>query len=220
MKKLMLLLVTILIIGLLSDERILLAEQAKANTMQVEGSAAANSVGKVSYLLQVTSDLECEQLDIELVSTSGTTKVLSYTTSAFAAIDLLAGKYTYGDMRCSHDGQTESFSILADSIEAVSLNSGSHYYGGRLIFTKQKALDANANPEVLDNCPEVISRARGEATNECRDGIGVDTRAVQASQINVFAPEVSDGELAKIRNALSVTASQLLYVPLKLKSSS
>ena len=179
--------------------------------------STSDGIDKVSYLLQVTSDLQCEQLDIEFISESGTTQMLSYTTSAFAALDLQPGVYAYGNLTCTRDGTAESFSVLNDRLEVVTLSAGSHYYGGRLIFTKQKNLDANANPEVLDNCPEVISRARGEASNECRDGVGVDTSAALTNQINIFAPEVTESELEAIRKALSVDESQLQYLPIKLK---
>lgn len=241
MKKIVLLLAAVLIIDMtLADEKLLFPEtdvfkvsstqesaslkgasniamHEQSPKVPVSAKTASATVDKVSYVLQVTSDLHCDQLDIELISESGAIQILSYTTSAFAALDLQPSLYSYGDLTCLRGGTAESFSVLNDKLDVVTLSAGSHYYGGRLIFIKQKKLDTNANPEVLDNCPEVISRARGEASNECRDGVGIDSSAALTEQINIFAPEVTETEIEAIRKALSVDKSQLQYLPIKLK---
>jgi hypothetical protein len=61
-----------------------------------------------------------------------------------------------------------------------------------------------------------MSRARGQSSNQCRDGVGVDTSAPTSKQINVYRPEVTEQDISVVRSALSASKAQLLYLPLEL----
>jgi hypothetical protein len=177
---------------------------------------SANSF-PATYILQVSSNLSCETLDIELISQADDTRQhIRYGSSAFAAVEMPSGSYTFGDVTCMNKDDAKVHDLLSDKIAPIYLNAGQAYYGGRIIFEEVVAVDANGSPDVLSNCPRVMSRARGQGSNQCRDGVGVDTSAPTSKQINVYRPEVTDEDLAIVRSALSATKKQLLYLPLEL----
>lgn len=91
-------------------------------------------------------------------------------------------------------------------VSTISLN------GVRSI--KSPTIESNGALNALCNCTNSISCARGQSSNECRDG--VDTTASTSTPINVYLPDVNNEDLAIVRSALSATKDQLLYLPLKL----
>ena len=170
-----------------------------------------------TYILQVSSNLGCETLDIELISQADDTRQhIRYGSSAFAAVEMPSGTYIFGDVTCINKEDAKVHNLLSDKIAPIHLNAGQVYYGGRIIFEEVVSVDANGSPDVFNNCPRVMSRARGQSSNQCSDGVGVDTSAPTSKQINVYRPEVTDQDIAVVRSALSATKEQLLYLPLKL----
>ncbi|MBT8448131.1 MAG: hypothetical protein KJO69_00475 [Gammaproteobacteria bacterium] len=183
--------------------------------------SSVSAIGKAAdsapatYLLQIASNLGCETLDINLISQSDESrKNLRYTTSAFAAVELSAGTHAFGDVTCVYKDGQQTFDILSNKFAPISLSAGQAYYGGRLIFKEVQTMDVNGTPKVLSNCTQLNSRARGESSNECRDGVGVNTSAQIAKEIELYIPDVTDEDLTTIRNTLSLTKEQLLYLPL------
>jgi hypothetical protein len=183
----------------------------------VPATAAIAGPSPATYIMQVTSNLSCETLDIELISQADNThQNIRFKSSAFSAVELPSGAYTFGDLICTNRGRTQVHDLLSEKIAPLYLAAGQAYYGGRLIFQELVTVDPNGTPDVLSNCTRIISRARGKSTNECRNGIGVDTSAQTSTQINVYLPEVMDEDIALVRSVLSATKEQLLYLPLKL----
>ena len=170
-----------------------------------------------TYILQVSSNLGCETLDIELISQADDTRQhIRYGSSAFAAVEMPSGTYIFGDVTCINKENAKVHNLLSDKIAPIHLNAGQAYYGGRIIFEEVVSVDANGSPDVFNNCPRVMSRARGQSSNQCSDGVGVDTSAPTSKQINVYRPDVTDQDIAVVRSALSATKEQLLYLPLKI----
>jgi hypothetical protein len=183
----------------------------------VPATAAFADPSPATYIMQVTSNLSCETLDIQLISQADNThENIRFKSSAFSAVELPSGAYTFGDVICTNKRSTQVHDLLSKKIAPLFLTAGQAYYGGRIIFQEVVTVDANGSPKVLNNCTRSISRARGESSNECRDGVGVDTSAQTSTQINVYLPEVMDEDIALVRSAFSATKDQLLYLPLKL----
>mgnify|MGYP000668580548 CR=1 FL=1 len=185
------------------------------------GSVAATSAiarpSPATYIMQVTSNLSCETLDIQLISqVDNALENIRFKSSAFSSVELPVGAYTFGDVICTNKENAQIHDLLSKKIAPLNLAVGQAYYGGRLIFQERVTVDVNGTPKVLSNCTRSISRARGESSNECRDGVGVDTSAQTSTEINVYLPEVKDEDIALVRSALSATKEQLLYLPLKL----
>lgn len=178
--------------------------------------AKSSDTAAATYIMQLSSNLNCDMIDIAFVSEKdGTQKHIKFGSGAFAATQLPAGNYSFGDITCVNEDKTQTFDVLSKILKPVNIKSGKTYYAGRMIFQEVSATDANGIPEVLDNCTRVMSRARGETSNECRDGAGVDTSAKNAKQLNVYVPDVTDEDIARVRKALSATPEQLQYLPLK-----
>lgn len=183
----------------------------------VPSIAFSANYAPATYILQVSSNLSCETLDIELISQADDTRQhIRYGSSAFAAVQMPSGTYTFGDVTCMNKEDAKVHNLLSDKIAPIHLNAGQAYYGGRIIFEEVVSVDANGSPDVFSNCPRVMSRARGQSSNQCSDGVGVDTSAPTSKQINVYRPEVTDQDIAVVRSALSASKEQLLYLPLKL----
>jgi len=180
-------------------------------------SAQINDPTQVTYILQVSSNLGCDNLDIELTSNKlDTPKFLKFNSSAYAGVDLPQGDYSFGNVICLDKDGRQTFDVLSEKIMPLSFSAGKVYYGGRLIFQKVDNPDSDRAPNVLDNCTQMISRKR-VSSNECRDGVGVETSAQTRYQVNVFAPEVTDKDIEVVRSALSMSESQLLYLPIGYK---
>ena len=182
------------------------------------GSAAAayTESAPATYIMQVTSNLSCETLDIELISkVDASRKNIRFTSSAFAAVEVPSGAYSFGDVICTNKENAKAHDLLSENMPPLNFSAGQAYYGGRIIFQELVTADPNGAPDVLSNCTRSISRVRGASSNECRDGVGVDTSAQTNMQINVYLPDVTDEDLALVRTAMSATKEQLLYLPLK-----
>jgi hypothetical protein len=183
----------------------------------IPSTAISANYSPATYILQVTSNLGCETLDIELISKADDTRQhISFGSSAFASVKVPSGAYTFGDVTCMNKDDSKVHNLLSDKIAPIHLNAGQAYYGGRIIFEEVVLADVNGTPDVFNNCPRVMSRARGQSINQCSDGVGVDTSAPTSKQINVYRPEVTDQDIAVVRSALSATKEQLHYLPLKL----
>lgn len=180
-----------------------------ATSMLAQGSP-------VTYILEVSSNLNCDTLNIELISKADdSVQYLKYTTSAFAAISLPLGRHDFGQVICTTNKDREVFDMLIDQLPPLELNAEKAYYGGRLIFSETSQVAVNKAPKVLSNCTHLISKARGEKTDDCRDGVGVETTAQASRQIKVYAPEVTEDHLKFVRDALSLTEAQLIYLSLR-----
>jgi hypothetical protein len=183
----------------------------------VPSIAISANYSPATYILQVSSNLSCETLNIELISQADDTRQhLRYGSSAFAAVEMPSGFYTFGDVTCINKEDAKVHDLLRNKIAPIHLYAGQAYYGGRIIFEEVVAVDANGSPDVLSHCPRVMSRARGQSSNQCRDGVGVDTSAPTSKQINVYRPEVTEQDISVVRSALSASKAQLLYLPLEL----
>ena len=181
-------------------------------------STNASDLAKATYVLQVSSNLGCVNLDIELISDKlDTPQYVKFTSSAYGATTLPQGEYTFGSVICIDKEGRQELDVLKGKIMAFSLSAGKVYYGGRLIFKKVEGLDVNSAPKVIENCTQMISSARGEPSNECSDGVGVDTAARKNYQVNVYAPEVTEKDIEIVRTALSLSENQLIYLPIKYK---
>ena len=179
-------------------------------------SAVANQTKapNTAYILQLSSNLNCDKLDIELVPQSNAdTQRLTFTTSAFAAAELETGTYHFGKVSCAKEGEVNTWNILEGQLAALSLSESKIYYGGKIILREDSMADNNESPEVLDNCPRGISRARGASSDSCRDGVGVNSSP--KGTVEAFAPSVTEQDIAAVRKAFKATETSLTYLPLR-----
>ncbi|MEP2653281.1 MAG: hypothetical protein ABJH06_14960, partial [Paraglaciecola sp.] len=181
----------------------------------VSATPSITEASPATFIMQVTSNLSCETLDIELISRADNThENIRFESNAYSAVELPSGAYEFGDVICMNKENAQTLDLLNDKIAPINLTAGQAYYAGRLIFQEVVEVEANGSPNVLSNCPRIISRARDESSNACHDGIGVDTLAQTSKAVNVYLPEVKDEDIALVREALFATESQLLYLPL------
>lgn len=168
-----------------------------------------------TYLLQVSSNFTCGAINIELVSHTGqVAQSLQFKDSAFALAELIPGTYRFGDLNCvSSNKKSEVFEISLSTLSPIELKSGQGYYGGKLIVKKTEDKTVQSTPNVIDNCPNVISKARGD-NDDCTDGVGVDTSPIETQTINIYAPVLANSDLERVRKALQVSEEQLRYIPL------
>ena len=182
----------------------------------VYSAAADTKIAPSTYVLEVSSNLDCAQLEIEMVSSDRKTSAeLVFGTGAFSAAELAPGDYSFGTITCvdGHRG-TESFDLLSQSAAPISLKPGQAYFGGRLVI--QEAIDETASaPNVLDNCIRGTSRFRKEQSDDCRDGIGVDGERAVAKSVSLYAPTLKQSEIDRVRSALNATEDQLIYMPIE-----
>lgn len=179
-------------------------------------ASADTKIPPSTYVLEVSSNLECAQLEIEMISRDQQTSAeLVFGGGAFSATELAPGDYTFGQITCvdGHRG-TESFDLLAQSAAPISVKPGQAYFGGRLVI--QEVIDDTASaPQVLDNCIRGTSRFRKEQSNDCRDGVGVDGERAVSKSVSLFAPKLKQGEIDRVRGALNATEEQLIYMPIE-----
>lgn len=198
---------SILILGLLSSS---VAFTAVADT----------KIATSTYVLEVASNLDCAQLQIEMISTDAkNSATLVFGEGAFSAAELAPGEYSFGTITCleGHRG-TEKIDLLAQSAAPISLKPGQAYFGGRLVI--QEAVDEqDSAPRVLDNCIRGTSRFRKEQSNDCRDGIGVDGERAVSTSINLYAPKLQKSEIDRVRSALNASEDQLIYMPISTSQS-
>ena len=182
----------------------------------VYSAAADTKIAPSTYVLEVSSNLDCAQLEIEMVSSDRKTSAeLVFGTGAFSAAELAPGDYSFGTITCvdGHRG-TESFDLLSQSAAPISLKPGQAYFGGRLVI--QEAIDETASaPNVLDNCIRGTSRFRKEQSDDCRDGIGVDGKRAVSKSVNLYSPKLEQTEIDRVRSALNATEDQLIYMPIE-----
>ena len=169
-----------------------------------------------TYVLEVSSNLECAQLEIEMIARDQQASAeLVFGEGAFSAAELAPGDYSFGQITCidGHRG-TETFDLLAQSAAPISLQPGQAYFGGRLVI--QEAVDETASaPRVLDNCIRGTGRFRKEQNNDCRDGVGVDGERAVSKSVSLFAPKLQQNEIDRVRDALNATEAQLIYMPIE-----
>lgn len=167
------------------------------------------------FILQLSSNLNCDKIEIELVSQLDLrSQTLQFIPEAFAGAKLAKGSYKYGDVKCISNNAIQTFDSLLSELHVVSVSSGNTVFGGKLII-KQTTLNENqTTPDVLDNCNRNISRARGEANNACRSGVGVNTSIDKSAVINVYAPKLSGAEIERVRATLQVSERDFVYLPL------
>lgn len=183
---------------------------ASAATLSVASDAPAQ------LLMQVASDLDCAQLGIEVISASdSTSNSLTFDKGAFAAVALPAGSYRFGKVTCTKGDEQESYDLFADKLAPIHLLAGQAYFGGKMIFRNVAQTEDKASAKALNSCARGISKQRVTAQqSECLNDAQNMHRNANSAQVQVYIPEVSDEELAKIRAALGVTKEQLLYLPL------
>lgn len=167
-----------------------------------------------TYILQVASNLECDALDVELISENQETRAtIAFGAKAFGAVSVTPGTYTFGTVTCYQGANgTEEFDQLSASLPALQLASGSAYFGGKLILEDSRQTGAQDAPDVVNQCIRGTGRFRKEPADDCRDGIGIDTGPTRI--VNFYTPPLSDDEVAQVRAAFSATPAQLLYMPL------
>jgi hypothetical protein len=101
----------------------------------VPATAAIAEPSPATYIMQVTSNLSCETLDIVLISQADNThENIRLKSSAFSAVDLPSGACTFGDVICTKKRSTQVHDLLRDKISPLYLTAGQAYYGGRIIF--------------------------------------------------------------------------------------
>ena len=177
---------------------------------------ADTKIAPSTYVLEVSSNLDCAQLEIEMVSRDQkTTAELVFGNGAFSAADLAPGEYTFGNITCidGHRG-TETFDLLSQSAAPISLQAGQAYYGGRLVI--KEVVDETASaPRVLDNCIRGTGRFSKEQRDDCRDGVGVNGEPAVAMSVSLFTSQLQQAEIDRVRNALNATEEQLIYMPIE-----
>lgn len=192
--------------------------ESKISAKTASAINKVKSPPKATYILQVGSNLACDSFDIELKSQNlKNNGFLTYKSSAYAVVELPQDKYTFGNVFCSKGNQRQEMALLRDKLEPFSLVAGRIYYGGTLVFQKFGQIETASEPKVLDNCTNLISRARGAPDNECRDGVGVESEAQKNYKINAYAPEVTPNEIELVNTALSLAENQLEYLPIVYK---
>lgn len=178
------------------------------------GSAMASNAAPATYIMQVSSNLGCDTLHVQLVSkTQDAPYEIVFGSGAFAGVQLPAGEYEFGDVNCKSSTSKESFDLLSKRMSPITLNPGQTYYAGRLIFKELKDDELSDEPKELSSCTRTVSRARGDSDNSCRDGVGVARR--DKKQVNIYLPQESDEDVSKVQIALNISQEQFKYMPLK-----
>ena len=172
-----------------------------------------------TFVLQVSSNLNCESLAIELNALGQEQHhYLEYTTKAFASVSMPEGKYSFGSVNCRTKEGQQTFDVLHDKLMPLAVDSGQTYYGGRLIFREEvEQVVAEGLPNILDSCTRLYSNARGKKTDNLCDGAGVKSEGQTSRRIEVYMPEVADEDIAAMKQALSTSGDLLQHLPLKLK---
>lgn len=169
---------------------------------------------KATFILQVSSNLQCDALTIALNS-QGRQHYLEYTTNAFASVTLPEGEFTFGNVMCRKGDDQKILDVLQDKLMPLYVDLGQTYYGGRLIF-KQNI--ASQTDEYIENCRPVISRARGVKQDNLCDGGGLETLAQASRQIAVYKPVITDEQLETISRVYAGEGEPLQYLPLVIKN--
>lgn len=187
-----------------------------SRVIQIDVSDAKPAMA--TYILQVSSNLGCDVLTIEL-NEKGQEKNhhLKFTSKAFAVVALPQGEISYGNVICRIGEEQQEYNILQDKLQPLSITSGKSYYGGRLMFKEIEGATINDIPKAKENCIPFISRARGAKQDNLCDGAGTKSMSQSTKRIEVFMPDVSDEDILAVRKALSVSSDLFEYLPLKIK---
>ena len=176
------------------------------------GLAKSSDSAPATYILQITSNLSCSTLSIELVSQQDDTRgFLNYSAGAFASVDLPTGEYIFNDVVCVNGQKSEVLDFLKEKIAPLSLTSGHAYYGGRMIFEQV----INEKDKVKDTCTRIMSGARGGSSGQCLLSSNSYTPGAGSRDIKVYVPEQSEADISAVRSALTVTKEQLKHLPIK-----
>lgn len=176
----------------------------------------APSAPEAQFILQVSSNLDCDTLDVELHSVGGQhTGKLVYTSNAFSAASLPADTYQFGQVTC-YDGAngTQAFDALQTMSEPFQLQPGQAYLSGKLVVMQIEDSTDQSLPDIVDECVRGTGRFRKEPRDDCRDGTGIKGDRETARAVNFYAPQLTQDEIASIRSAFSATEEQLIYLPL------
>ena len=81
------------------------------------GLAKSSDSAPATYILQITSNLSCSTLSIELVSQQDDTRgFLNYSSGAFASVDLPTGEYIFNDVVCVNGQKSEVLDFLKGKV--------------------------------------------------------------------------------------------------------
>jgi len=174
--------------------------------------AQAKSTSLSTYVLQLSTNLGCEILNIDLVSDStNSTNTLQFTKGAFAAVELMPGNYQFGSLTCSSNGREDVvFHEVFAQLPSLSLKEGEIYYGGRLIL---KDVTQETQASALKDCTVNISRVRGADNNECLTS-GADESRLKKRRLNVYVPVLDKEDINTVAKALAGNSQDLIYLPL------
>lgn len=185
-----------------------------ARVIQIDVLEAASPMA--TFVLQVASNLACDALTIALNS-QATSHYLEFTTGAFASVSMPKGEFTFGDVICRTGETQQRFDVLQDKLMPIVVDAGKTYFGGRLIFKQVEQAITNRSPQNLEDCRPMHSRARGEKQDNLCDYANVTSYTDVGEQIEVYMPEVTDGELETLSQALSLESGTLTYLPVGLE---
>lgn len=173
--------------------------------------AAVSESEPATYILQTTSNLNCDVLNIELASEDNNFATqLSYTDGAFAAVTLPSGMYSFNNVICVNADKVETLDLISEKVTPFFVSAGQTYYGGRVIFEQVM----EEKQKVINDCTRIISRARGQGDGECFTSDTEFSPLAASSVINVYIPKQSEKDITTIRNALGVEKQQLRHLPL------
>ncbi len=169
-----------------------------------------------TYILEVASNLRCEELAIEVMSdTSKDKSNLTYSSSAYASISLAPGQYVFGDVICRNNDEEQSLDLLREQLTPFTVTKGDVFYGGKLILQQRRKNDIRDRPDVLRDCPYVRSRARGgSGSGGCIVAEVTSSPSSRINQIQAFAPPVEQEDIDMVNSALGLPNTQLIYLPL------
>ena len=170
-----------------------------------------------TFVLQVSSNLGCDSLAIELAS-HGQQYFLEFTKGAFASVALPKGDYSFGNVVCTKEDELLSLDLLKDKLMPLAVESGRTYYGGRLIFQQDEQVSNNARINQLENCTRMVSGARGEKQDNLCASEGIESVSTNTTQVEVFMPTVTDQDLDLVEGAFSTGRNNVTYIPLKIKN--
>lgn len=169
-----------------------------------------------TYILEVATNLNCAQLDIELRDqASDQIHTLTYGAGAFGAVALPAGSYAFGEVSCvKPDADPQVLDALQSTLTPIEIASGQAYFGGRLVIQETDLASAET-PDIVDNCIRGTGRFRKEPNDRCRDGIGIDGAIERNTTVSFYTPSLGASDLNKVRTALGADDATLMYQPIK-----
>lgn len=183
-----------------------------SRVVQIDVSDATPA--RATLILQVSSNLGCDALTIELNS-NGQQHHLDYSSNAFASVALPEGEFNFGNVTCRKGDDQQILDVLQDKIMPLHVDLGRTYYGGRLIFKQDIA---NQTDEDIENCRPVYSRARGVKQDNLCDGGGLETLAQASTQIAVYKPAITDEQVKTISRVYAGEGEPLQYLPMIIKN--